>query len=390
MFTNTGLVAKNTAGVITAATASNGNAAVFSSDAAIVSVSNNGTDWFALNGGNALDLTIPSNAFTDATLTSSGGLAATNGTIPADPFQPFTGHLSDFAGLTYPQMQTLFNGSFGGAWIDASASGFDQINYIRFDVPTGDRLVLDAVTAATPEPGTMALVGVGVAALFARRRRVNTKTSVHFFRRMIPMKTASLLALAMIGSAAHSAGAAVINVGRHDYTTEFNTGSGSNSALMVVEYGATVYEFGYSWGAGAPNGFDMLSAIQTASNDSGNSPMTVADQIFDFGDGPSAFIQSIDYKSNSFTYDYPNAWLGYFTSDGGQPLSEFDLGVSSRPLADGSIDDWVFQTSAALAPDFTNPTSPAFVVAAPEPTSLAMCGIGAVGLLKRRARKGNV
>ena len=63
VFTNTGLVAKTVNSVITASTASNGNAAVFSSDAAIVSVSENDTDWFALNNGNAIDLTEPSNAF---------------------------------------------------------------------------------------------------------------------------------------------------------------------------------------------------------------------------------------------------------------------------------------------------------------------------------------
>jgi len=69
-------------------------------------------------------------------------------------------------------MQTLLNGSFGGAWIDASASGLSQINYIRFDVPTGDRLVLDAVAAedALPEPGSIGFLLVGTAALAVRQR----------------------------------------------------------------------------------------------------------------------------------------------------------------------------------------------------------------------------
>jgi hypothetical protein len=173
VFTNTGLVATTVNGVVVSKATAGGTAAVFSSDAAIVSVSADGESWVALNGGNALDLTMPSNAFVDGTLSASGGTRVSGGVTPADPYLPFDGTLSDFAGLSYPEMVSLLHGSFGGAWIDASGSGLAAINYIRFDVPTGDRLVLDAVTARSeaPEPGTLAAAVAGLAWLGARRRR---------------------------------------------------------------------------------------------------------------------------------------------------------------------------------------------------------------------------
>lgn len=167
VFTNTGLPAKNNGGVITAGTGTLGQA-----DTAIVSVSADGQNWIALNNGEPINLTMPSDAYTDAILSGTSGVSISGGTVPADPFEPFTGSLSDFAGLTYPQMQALFAGSFGGAWVDASSAGLDQINFVRFDVPAGDRLVLDAVTGESPapEPASAAVLACGALLLMRRRR----------------------------------------------------------------------------------------------------------------------------------------------------------------------------------------------------------------------------
>ena len=150
--------------MITAGTGTLGQA-----DTAIISVSQDGMNWVALNGGNPLDLTMPSNAFDDATLSGTGSVSISGGTIPANPFQPFNGTLAAFSGLTYPQMQTLFAGSFGGAWVDGSSAGLSEIDYVRFDVPSGDRLVLDAVTGV-PEPATAAVL-LGGAVMLLRRKR---------------------------------------------------------------------------------------------------------------------------------------------------------------------------------------------------------------------------
>jgi len=164
VFTNTGLPTKNVGGVITAGTGTLGQA-----DTAIISVSQNGVDWVALNSGNPLDLTMPSNAFNDAVLSGTGSVSISGGTAAANPFEPFHGTLAEFSGLTYPQMQTVFAGSFGGAWVDASSAGLSEIDYVRFDVPTGDRLVLDAVTGV-PEPATAAVLLGGALVLLRRRR----------------------------------------------------------------------------------------------------------------------------------------------------------------------------------------------------------------------------
>ena len=75
----------------------------------------------------------------------------------ADFSRPFAGTLSDFNGLTYPQILQLLGGSGGGNWLDVTRTGLSSVEYVRFDVPAGagDRLVLDAVTAV-PEPvGTL-------------------------------------------------------------------------------------------------------------------------------------------------------------------------------------------------------------------------------------------
>jgi hypothetical protein len=178
VFTNTGLSSALDldTGTLTAAP----GPITFSSipQQAIVSVSEDGNIFVPLNGGNPIDLGVPSNQFLDSQLdpqVSDFGVYvdAAGGTQLSDPFKPFDGTLADFSGETYPQMLAMLGGSFGGAWIDASPSGLAQINYVRFDVPQGAdyRLVLDAVTAvsAVPEPASLGVLSLGLA-LIARRR----------------------------------------------------------------------------------------------------------------------------------------------------------------------------------------------------------------------------
>ena len=232
VFTNTGLVATITSGTVTASTAASGNAATFSSDAAIVSVSDDGTNWFALNNDQPLDLTIPSNAFTDGTISSTGGIKVSGGIVPADPYQPFTGTLKDFAGKNYPQMLTLFNGSFGGAWLDVSGTGLSEINFIRFDVPTGDRLVLDAVTAtdAVPEPTTAGVLAIGAAALAVGRRRRSRLTQIvsHFSWKGESMKKVFMIAAVL------AAGASAGSVQAQSLTETFATNPLTDPSVQIT------------------------------------------------------------------------------------------------------------------------------------------------------------
>jgi hypothetical protein len=145
---------------------------------AVTSVSQDGVGWVALDSGASISFTNPTNYFLDSEIT---GYFQPLGTLAADQFKPFLGSIASFDGQTYDQMKTTLDGSAGGTWLDLSATGLGQVNYVRFDVPAGDgRMVVDSVAgvpATAPLPaavwaGFMALAGM--AALRAGRyARVN-------------------------------------------------------------------------------------------------------------------------------------------------------------------------------------------------------------------------
>lgn len=135
---------------------------------AIVSVSADPLGPFVLlNGGNPVTFENPTNAYLDTTITN---FFQTLGTQLADQSKPFTGHLGDLAGETYPQIRTTLNGSAGGTWVDLSGTALPAVQYVRFEVPAGAeyRMVVDSI-AAVPEPGAGAIVVLGLLTL--RRRR---------------------------------------------------------------------------------------------------------------------------------------------------------------------------------------------------------------------------
>ena len=165
VFVNNGLVDVSPGGTGTAGSP----AATFSPPpTARVSVSGDGVQFIPLAGGGPLTFDNPTNFYTDTTIDN---YSAPLGSRPADFSRPFGGHLSDFSGLTYPQMRQLLDGSAGGTWLDFSGTGLPAVQYVRFDVPAaeGSRLVLDAVTAV-PEPGAACGALAALLAL-ARRRR---------------------------------------------------------------------------------------------------------------------------------------------------------------------------------------------------------------------------
>jgi hypothetical protein len=108
-----------------------------------------------------------------------------DGLFPTDasgnPFLPVNPSLTaaDFSGLTLAQIESLYNGSAGGAGFDISwaIDGSDQsvslpsIDYIRLDVLNdGTPAYIDAISVV-PEPTTLALAISG-AGLFLLRRRI--------------------------------------------------------------------------------------------------------------------------------------------------------------------------------------------------------------------------
>ncbi|AQT68547.1 hypothetical protein STSP2_01714 [Anaerohalosphaera lusitana] len=132
---------------------------------AVVEVSEGGSDWYALNGGDRIQMDMPAAAYSDA-----------EATIESDFSKPFTVSLSDFDGLgSVQEVLDVFDGSAGGTWLDVSEAGLDRIGYVRFTVPYGDAFELEAVSiasgaigAAVPEPLSILLLGTG--ACFLRRR----------------------------------------------------------------------------------------------------------------------------------------------------------------------------------------------------------------------------
>jgi hypothetical protein len=325
VFTNTGLVAASVGGVITAATASDGSAATLGmKDTAIVSVSADDSTWVALNGGNALDLTMPSNAFLDGTF--AGGTVS-GGTLPANPYQPFAGTLTSFAGLTYPQMVGVLGGSFGGAWIDASTSGLPVINYIRFDVPTGDRLVLDAVTGANavPEPGTLAMLAFGAGIFLTRRKKSRSARSgifsvqqetiepqlgnaiVHSFsRESHSMKTISAIVLTSALLAAASSTASALQISDNFATNPIGTRATTTGDASRFSYDPASQTVIANYNSALPTA-KLLFPLNTVINQ--NDPFTL----------------STTFTINSITnFDHP---------DSGDPLSMLGTAQISFGLA---------------------------------------------------------
>jgi hypothetical protein len=93
---------------------------------------------------------------------------------------PYTGGLSAFDNETDAQVLTTLNGSAGGTWLDVSATGLSQIDYIDFtppaDAPANWQIALEAVSTANPilvpEPGGMAWILVGMAVVLKRRSTI--------------------------------------------------------------------------------------------------------------------------------------------------------------------------------------------------------------------------
>jgi hypothetical protein len=164
VFSNNGIVDVSPNGTGTA-----GNpAATFSPvGSALVSVSGDGVTFVPLGAG-PIAFGNPTNYYTDVRIEN---YSAPLGSQVADFSSSFTGTLSSFNGLTYEQMVALLDGSAGGTWLDISSTGLSSARFVRFDVPEGSRLVLDAVTAV-PEPGAIAFLVLPLLALGARRRSV--------------------------------------------------------------------------------------------------------------------------------------------------------------------------------------------------------------------------
>jgi hypothetical protein len=141
---------------------------------ASLEVSADGVNFFPVAA--RADSMFPSEGWLDVALPS---LAPTPpGTIPTNFLRPVNPLLTaaDFAGLSYTQSLTLYDGSGGGMPVDIDSSGLGAISYVRISVAddgntgTSRHVEIDGL-AAVPEPATFGLVMAAVAIASRRRRR---------------------------------------------------------------------------------------------------------------------------------------------------------------------------------------------------------------------------
>ena len=165
--------------------------------------------------------------------------------------------------------------------------------------------------------------------------------------------------------AAAAAGAYTFN----DVKIEKWTGSGSKSAVVVVDFGAKSYAFGVYWdgeltGTGALN---MLSAGAGLGVEIGPKWGLVNGLRYD----------GYYHFSDTDEYDPTASWWQYWTSSNGETWTSPDYGSSSRILTDGAWDGW------GWSPPWPDQGS-APVTPVPEPASIiALCSmIGFAGSAK--------
>lgn len=152
-------------------------------------------------------------------------------------------------------------------------------------------------------------------------------------------------------------------------------GTGSNSSVIVVDFGSASYAFGLNW-------TDVMNSRLALETIAANTTLQV--EI-----GPKwGMVNGIRYAghywySNNDEYD-PTAWgWNYFISNDGQNWDLGQVAATSRILSNGSWDGWVW------APPYPQVATPPVTPTVPEPTSIvALCSMigfaGSVKLLRLR------
>ena len=119
---------------------------------------------------------------------------------------------------------------------------------------------------------------------------------------------------------------------------EYWAGSGSNEAVVVIDFGTESYAFGYRWDDGPKYGKDLLDAVDAA----GSLDHTEA----------GGFLTTLSYGAHVNTGEngWPSGWWSYFVSDDGKSWASSDVGFAARELSNGAWDGWAYQTTGDWPP----------------------------------------
>jgi len=183
------------------------------------------------------------------------------------------------------------------------------------------------------------------------------------------MSLRDLICLTVVLAITSSAAIATpVNFGGTWVEVEYWGGSGSNEAIIVIDFGVDSYAFGYKWDTG-PNpkyGKDMMDAAVAA----GSMSYTQS----------GGFLNTISYDgySNIGENGWPTDWWAYFISTDGQSWADPGEGFATRELTNGAWDAWAHQPTGDWPPAHV-PTTPI-----PEPVTIALLALG--GLILRRGK----
>ncbi|MBN2456169.1 MAG: PEP-CTERM sorting domain-containing protein [Sedimentisphaerales bacterium] len=144
----------------------NGLADGIPSEPAMISVSQDGFNWFDISDIFADDL-FPTQAYTDtSTAQGADGSILSDFTKPVDPAIVWDGKV-------YAEILALYDGSGGGTGIDISKTGLGWIQYVKVfqDLTDTWSAEIDAFAdvSAVPEPTTIVLLSIGGLLLGIRR-----------------------------------------------------------------------------------------------------------------------------------------------------------------------------------------------------------------------------
>lgn len=173
---------------------------------------------------------------------------------------------------------------------------------------------------------------------------------------------------------------------------QFWAGTGANSSALVVDWNdgkaAESLAWGFNWD-GSATGIDLLNAIDAA-----DARLSIEIISFSFGDAVRGFAYDADLDglytgaNDHFAAGFGLPGEGFWAYHLGGPTATdptwtgSGVGASDRDLVNQSWDGWTWTPEGASIASPGTPTA----APVPEPATLAVLGLGALSLLRRRKR----